>query len=80
MSLCVNLRLSLSLDFHMSINFLTVEAFAERMQMSKASIRRLIREGRIFAVRPGSGKTSPYRISETELERLHVQGMCERKD
>ena len=64
----------------MNITFLTIEEFSERIKMSPASIRRLIRLRRIFAVKPGGGKTSAYRISETELERLHVQGMCESKD
>ena len=64
----------------MSINFLTVKEFAERMKMDVQGIRRLIRMGKIFAARPGGCKKSPYRISESELERLHIQGMCESKE
>jgi excisionase family DNA binding protein len=63
----------------MHMNFLTVEEFAERVNMHPASIRRSIKQGRIFAIRPGIGKKSPYRIAESELERLHLQGMCEEK-
>ncbi len=62
------------------MNFLTVEEFAKRIKMHPASVRRLIREGKIFATRPGQGKSSTYRISESELERLHVKGMCESKN
>lgn len=59
--------------------FLTVEEFAERIKMHPSSVRRSIREGRIFASRPSTGKRGPYRIPESELERLYMQGMCERK-
>ena len=61
------------------MNFLTVEEFAKRIKMHPESVRRCIKEGKIFASRPGMGKRSPYRISESELERLHLQSMCERK-
>jgi len=63
----------------MDINFLTVEEFAERIKMHAGSVRRCIREGKIFAMRPSMGKRGPYRIAESELERLHLQSMCEKK-
>jgi hypothetical protein len=47
--------------------------------MSQATVRRAIRQGKIFASRPSFGKKAPYRIAESELERLHLQGMCESK-
>jgi len=59
--------------------FLTVKEFAERLKMHPGSIRRAIREGKIFASRPSVGKHGPFRIAESELERLHLQGMCEKK-
>jgi len=59
--------------------FLTVKEFAERIKMHPGSIRRAIREGKIFASRPSVGKYGPFRIAESELERLHLQGMCEKK-
>lgn len=62
----------------MSLNFLTVEEFAERIKMHPSSVRRSIKQGKIFAIRPGMGKKSPWRIAETELERLQLQGMCEK--
>lgn len=61
----------------MDINFLTVEEFADRLQLSEATIRRSIKKGKIFAIRPSMGKKGPYRIAESELERLQLQGMCE---
>ena len=61
------------------MNFLTVEEFAERIKMHPGTIRRSIRQGKIYASRPGIGKRSPYRIDESELERLHFQSMCEKK-
>lgn len=63
----------------MSINFLTVEEFAKRIKMHPGSVRRSIKQGRIFAARPSMGKKAPYRIAESELERLQLQGMCENK-
>ena len=61
----------------MDIYFLTVEEFAERIGMSQGSVRRAIKGGKIFATRPSMGKKAPYRIAESELERLQLQGMCE---
>lgn len=64
----------------MDINFLTVEEFAKRIKMHPNTVRRAIRKGKIFAARPAVGKRAPYRISESELERLHLQSMCEKKE
>jgi excisionase family DNA binding protein len=61
----------------MEIYFLTVEEFAERIGMHPGSVRRAIKGGKIFASRPSMGKKGPYRIAESELERLQLQGMCE---
>lgn len=63
----------------MDMNFLTVEEFAKRIKMHPGSVRRSIKEGKIFATRPTLGKKAPYRIPESELERLYLQGMCEPK-
>jgi excisionase family DNA binding protein len=63
----------------MDVIFLTVEEFAQRIQMHPTSVRRAIKNGKIFATRPGMGKRSPYRIAESELERLYLQGMCDKK-
>ncbi len=61
------------------MNFLTVEEFSKLIKMHPTTVRRSIRQGKIYASRPGLGKKSPYRIAESELERLFLQGMCERK-
>jgi excisionase family DNA binding protein len=61
----------------MSINFLTVEEFAKCVKMHPGSIRRAIREGKIYATRPSMGVKAPFRIAESELERLQLKGMCE---
>lgn len=57
--------------------FLTVEEFADRIKMHPGSVRRSIKQGKIYASRPSMGKRGPFRIAESELERLHVQSMCE---
>lgn len=72
-------ELDLRVEKRMSINFLTVQELAQRLKLSPASIRRSIREGKIYASRPSMGKKAPYRIAESELERLQLQGMCEKK-
>lgn len=61
----------------MNLNFLTVEEFAERIKMHPGTVRRCIKNGKIYASRPGLGIRSPYRIAESELERLILQGMCD---
>lgn len=60
------------------VNFLTVEEFAKRIKMHPGSVRRSIKQGKIYATRPSMGKRGPYRIAESELERLQLQGMCEK--
>ena len=64
----------------MDMNFLTVEEFAHRIKMHPTTVRRAIKQGKIFASRPSMGKKAPFRIAESELERLHLQGMCENKN
>lgn len=61
------------------MNFLTLAEFCEKIKMHPSTIRKSIKEGKIFASRPGMGKKSPYRIPESELERIHLKSMCERK-
>lgn len=61
------------------MNFLTVDEFAQKMRMHPNSVRKAIKKGKIFASRPGVGVNSPYRIAESELERIHLQGMYEVK-
>lgn len=61
------------------MNFLTVEEFAQRIKMHPGSVRKSIKQGKIYASRPGLGKKSPFRIAESELERLHLQSMYEMK-
>jgi excisionase family DNA binding protein len=61
------------------MDYLTVEEFAHRIKMHPQSVRKSIKEGKIYASRPSMGKRGPFRIAESELERLHVQSMCEKK-
>jgi excisionase family DNA binding protein len=61
------------------MNYLTVDEFAKRVKMHPTTIRRAIKTGKIFATRPSVGIRAPYRIAESELERLYMQGMCEKK-
>lgn len=63
----------------MHLTFLTLEEFSNRIKLHPATVRRAIKQGRIFATRPSGGKKAPYRIAESELERLQLKGMCETK-
>ena len=63
----------------MEINFLTVEEFAKRIKMHPSTVIKAIKKGKIFATRPSIGTKAPYRIAESELERLQLQGMYENK-
>lgn len=63
----------------MDVNFLTLEEFAKRIKLSPRTVMRSIKQGKIFASRPSMGKRAPYRIAESELERLYLQGMCEKQ-
>lgn len=62
------------------MNFLTVEEFAKRIKMHPVSVRRAIKQGKIYASRPGIGVRSPFRIPESELERIHLQSMYQVKN
>jgi excisionase family DNA binding protein len=61
------------------MNYLTVEEFARKIKMCTHTVRRSIKQGRIYAMRPGIGSRSPYRIPESELERLQIENMYKTK-
>ena len=63
----------------MTVNFLTLEEFAQRIKMHPTTVRRAIKQGKIYATRPSMGVKAPFRIAESELERLQLQGMCEKQ-
>jgi excisionase family DNA binding protein len=60
------------------MNFLTVAEFAEKIKMHPRSVRRLIREGKLFACRLSEGKKAHYRIAESEIERIYLKSLCEK--
>lgn len=51
-------------------NFLSVPEFAKILNVSKNTVLRLIRQGRIKAVDVGTKSKSVYRILDKELERF----------
>jgi len=61
------------------MEFLTVKEFAAKVKFCPHTILRAIKQGKIYATRPSVGKRSAYRIPISELERLQLQAMCERK-
>jgi excisionase family DNA binding protein len=54
------------------MDFLTVDEFAKVLKVCPHTVRKLIRAGKIYAVRPGLRQ---YRIPATELERLTIMSM-----
>lgn len=54
------------------MEYFTVKEFAAKVKLCEYTIREAIKKGKIFTIRPGVGKKSPYRIPETELERLQI--------
>ena len=61
------------------MEFLTVEEFAKKIKMCRHSVLRAIKKGKIYATRPSGSLRGPFRIAESELERLQIQAMCMRK-
>ncbi len=58
------------------IMLLTVREFADKVKLHPRYVTQLIREGKIYAMRPGK---RTYRIPDTELERLVIASQCEEK-
>ena len=61
------------------MEFMTVLEFSKKIKMCPHTVRRAIKQGRIYAIRPSPGIKAPYRIPESELERLQIQSMYEKK-
>lgn len=62
------------------MKYLTVKEMAKRMRVCEQTIRIAIHNGRLYAIKPGGGKRAPYRIPETELERLQIASKVEMKE
>ena len=56
----------------MNKEFYSVEEFAILLDLTPQTIRKSIREGRIFAIRAGIGKKSAYRIHHSQIDRLYI--------
>ena len=61
------------------MEYFTIEEFSKKIKMCDSTIRKAIKMGKIHAIRPGLGKKSPYRIPESELERLQIMSMCDKR-
>lgn len=56
----------------MAYTFYTVIEFANLIKVSRQTVIKMIKTGRIVALRLTSAKKSPYRIKSTEIERIQV--------
>lgn len=54
----------------MNDNILTLDEFAEKIKVTRLTVLKLIKEGKILAFRLSERPKSPYRIKESEIERL----------
>lgn len=66
----------------MQNEILTVAQFAAKIKVKPLTVRRLIKEGIIVAFRLSTKEKSPYRIKESEIERLidfQLHKRCEKK-
>ncbi len=57
----------------MEEEYLTIKEFSKLIKLHPETIRRLIREKKIIALKPGNVKTSHYRIPRFEFERLLIK-------
>ena len=55
------------------MEFLTVNEVAKILKVSSLKIYKMIWDDQIKAVKLGKNKRSPWRIPQTELQRLHAQ-------
>ncbi len=55
--------------------FYTVDEFAEIMKVCKQTVLKDIKRGRINALRSSGGSRSPFRIPNTEIDRLMVMSI-----
>lgn len=51
------------------MQYYTIKETAEKLGIGKATIRRLIKTGKILTIK-GEAQRSPYKISKTEIEKL----------
>lgn len=53
--------------------FMTVKEFSECLKVKNVQVYDWIKEGKVKALRVSSGPKSPWRIPETELNRMHAR-------
>lgn len=54
----------------MNENILTLNEFAKKIKATRLTVMKMIKSGKIIAFRLSSAPKSPYRIKESEIERL----------
>jgi excisionase family DNA binding protein len=55
--------------------FLTIQEFADCVNIHHNTVRRMIKSGRISALQLGSGKKTVYRIPKSEIDRIAICNM-----
>lgn len=54
----------------MNESILTTDEFAKKIKTNRRTVIKLIKDGKILAFRLSDSPKSPYRIKESEVERL----------
>jgi excisionase family DNA binding protein len=52
----------------------SVEEVANHFRVTQETVRRWVRAGRLKAIKPGGGKTSPLRVAQAEVDKLAGYG------
>jgi len=62
----------------MQAEFLSIKEVAAIFAVHETTIRRAIKRGHLLAIRVGTSKKSPYRISKHAIEQIHVLSMLKK--
>lgn len=54
----------------MQDHILTVDQFASKIHSTRSTVIKMIKDGKILAFRLSDASKSPYRIKESEIDRL----------
>jgi excisionase family DNA binding protein len=54
----------------MNDNIFTLKEFAKRIKVGRLTVMKMIKQGKIIAFRVSDAPKSPYRIRESEIDRL----------
>lgn len=69
------LKQELELEMSEEKKVYTIEELSKILQLSAETVRRSIRDGKIKAIRLGSGPKAPIRITKEEVDKILSEGI-----